>query len=225
MATARKPQNTFRIAWQSALAASLCLGLPAGLVFWLAILQHVKPNPIVEKLAFVLLQHAQSDLIGALIGAFLWGIFLSRISGYLNWWLLVAASMLGIYFGRRLFWIVYVWIHYDFSEVPPHISLAIHLVGQILSVTFFTGLTHGLLLRSWRAAITLTLATSLISVLAATVTYIILDQLGLHIGGGNFVMPKVAAVCTMVSAILGGMVLGVEFTRLARENLVGDSNR
>ena len=208
--------DTFRIAWQSALAASICLGLPAGLVFWLAILQHLKPLPIVEKFTFVLLQHERSDLIGALIGALLWGILLSRISGYPKWWSLVAASILGIYVGRRLFWIVYLWINYDFTGVPPHISLAIHMIGQILSVSFCTGLTHGLILRSWRATLTLAFATSLTAVLAAIVTYIALDRFGLRVGTGNFVMPKVTALCLMASAILGGMVLGVGFTKCYR---------
>src|SRR5215216_4678903 len=152
--TVRKPLNTFRIAWQSALAASICLGLPAGLVFWLVILQHLKPLPIVEKFTFILLQNERSDLIGALIGAFLWGILLSKISGYHKWWLLVAASTLGIYLGRRLFWTIYIWINYDFTGMPIPLSLAIHLIGQILSVTFFTGLAHGLLLRNRRATIT-----------------------------------------------------------------------
>jgi hypothetical protein len=212
IAAARKPMDTFRIAWQSALAASICLGLPAGFVFWLAIVQHAKPFPIVEKLTFLLFQNERSDMIGALIGACLWGILLSRISGHPQWWLLVTASMLGIYIGRRLFWIVYLWLNYDFSGMPVHLSFAIHLIGQILSVTFFTGLTHGLLLRNWRAMLTLAFVTSFVSVLMAILTYAALDQMGLRVGTGNFAMPKVTAICTMLAAMLGGMALGVGFT-------------
>jgi hypothetical protein len=212
IATLRQPMNTFRVAWQSALAASLCLGFPASLVFWLAILQHIKPLPIYQKFGMILLQYERSDVIVALVGAVIWGILLSRISGYDRWWFLIAASMLGIYLGRRLFWIIYAWINYDFTGMPIYISLAIHLIGQILSVTFCTGLMHGLILRNWRAVIILALATSLTAVLAAGVTYIALDQLGLRVGTGNFVMVRVTAVCLMVSAIIGGMVLGVGFT-------------
>ena len=49
----QRPLNYFRIAWQSALAASLCLGLPAGLVFWLIVLQRLQPFPYFCFLPFL----------------------------------------------------------------------------------------------------------------------------------------------------------------------------
>ena len=209
----QKPLAYFRIAWQSALAASICLGLPAGLIFWLFILQHIKPSPPVEKILTVLQDNPTAEIAGVLIGAFAWGILLSRISGYRPWWLLVAASMLSVYIGRRLFLIIYAWINYDFTGLPIHVVLAIHLTGLVLSVTLCTGLTHGLILRNWKATLVLALTVSFVSVLAAVMTFIILDQFGMRVGMGNAAMPKVTAICTMVSAITGGVVLGMGFSR------------
>jgi hypothetical protein len=213
----QKSLDYFRIAWQSALAGSICLGLPAGLMFWLFILQQIKPSHILEKLMTVLQAYAMAEIAGVLVGAFAWGILLSRISGYRTWWLLAVAGMLGLYLGRRLFWIIYVWINYDFTGLPIHVVLAIHLNGLILSVTFCTGLSHGLILRNWKAALTLALTTGLVSVLASVLTFIVLDQLGVRVGTGNAAMPKVAAICTMVTGITGGMALGVGFTRFLRQ--------
>jgi hypothetical protein len=206
-------QNTLRIAWQSALAAGLCLGLPAGLLFWLIMLQRLTPSLAVTKLITVLQDNGILEMIGVLIGAFAWGILLSRISSYRAWWQLAAASIFGVYFGRRFFWVIYAWINFDFTGLSNPMVLAIHLSGLVLSVTFCTGLAHGLILRNWKAALTLALSTSLVSVLAAVVTFIILDQFGIRVGTGNAAMPKVTAICTMLSAIMGGMVLGVGFTK------------
>ena len=217
----QKSFDYFRIAWQSALAASLCLGLPAGLLFWLLILQHLKPSGPVKILVTVLQDNGILEIIGVLIGAFAWGIILSRISGYRIWWWLVAASMLGVYLGRRLFWIIYGWHNIDFSGLPVHVVLAIHLSGLVLSVTFCTGLAHGLILRNWKAALTLASTTCLVSVSAGLVTFFILDQLGIRVGMGNAAMPKVTAICTMVSAIAGGMVLGVGFSWFVEKGRAG----
>ena len=121
--------------------------------------------------------------------------------------------MLGVYLGRQLFWRVYRWLNIDFSDLPIHITLAIHLVGLVLIITFCTGLTHGLLFRKWRPILTLAFSTSLVSVLAVLLTLVSLDQLGIRVGTGNAAMPKVTAICTMIAAITGGMTLGVLFSR------------
>lgn len=213
----KQPLDYFRIAWQSALAASLCLGLPAGFIFWVMILQRLKPLPVFERVLTLLQDYGRVEIIGLLIGAFAWGIVLTRISGYRPWWRLVLASMVGIYLGRRLFWIIYAWINFDFSELPVRVVLAIHLTLLILSVTFWTGLTYGLILHNWKAALTLALTTSLASLLSCVLIFILLDQFGLRVGAGNAAMPKVTAICTMVAGIIGGMVLGVGFCRFVRE--------
>jgi hypothetical protein len=127
-------------------------------------------------------------------------------------WRLVAASMLGAYVGRRLFWALYAWINYDFSHIPLRVDFAIHLLGLVLSVTFCTGLLYGLMLRSIKAITILSSMTSLGSVLATLAIYVILDQSGIRIGAGNGAMPKIAAICTMVAGISGGTILGVLFS-------------
>ena len=207
--------NYFRIAWQSALVASICLGLPAGLLFWLVILQHLQPSPSLQRFITTLENHETLGMIGVWIGALGWGILLGKISGYRAWWQLVAASLLGISIGRPLFWMVYAWLNIDFSGLPIWVVFTIHLSGLLLSVTFCTGLTHGLLLRNWRTALTLASTTALVSVLVAVATVILLDQLGLRVGTGNVAMPKVTAVSLMMAGITGGMVLVVGFSHFA----------
>lgn len=212
-----RPLNYVRVAWQSALAASLCLGLPAGLLFWLILLQRLKPTHLIERLVTFLQNNGILEIVGMLVGAFGWGILLSKISEYRPWWRLVVASMLGIYLGRRLFWIIYYWFNYDFSNMPIHVGFAIHLSGLVLSIAFCTGLAHGLILPNWKAALALALSTSLVSVLATIVTFIILDGLGIRVGTGNAAMPKVTAICTMIAGVSGGATLGIMFSRFVGE--------
>ena len=45
----QKPPNYFRIAWQSALAAALCLGLPAGLLLWLILFREIGHSVVIEQ--------------------------------------------------------------------------------------------------------------------------------------------------------------------------------
>jgi hypothetical protein len=209
--------NYLRVAWQSALAAIICLGLPAGLLFWLIILLRLKPFHPFESLVTVLQNNGILEIIGMLIGALVWGIILSKISGYRVWWRLGLASMLGVYVGQRLFWIVYYWFNYDFSNLPIHISFAIHLAGHVLSIAFCTGLVHGLILLNWKATLTLALSTSLVSTLATLVVFVVLDQWGIRVGTGNAAMPKVTAICTMIAGITGGIVLGSGFSWFVEE--------
>jgi len=214
---APKRGEFYRIAWQSALAASICLGLPAGLLFWLILLQRIMPSHPVERLVTFLQNNGVLEIIGTLFGAFGWGIILSQISGYRPWWRLAVASMLGVYVGRRLFWIIYYWFNYDFSNMPIHMGFLIHISGLILSITFCTGLAHGLALPNWKAAVTLASITAFASVLVTILTYFILDGLGIRVGTGNAAMPKVTAICTMMAGVIGGVTLGVMFSRFVGE--------
>ena len=207
----------YRIAWQSALAASLCLGLPAGLLFWLILLQRIVPSYPVERLVTFLQNNGILEIIGMLVGAFGWGILLSRISDYRKWWRLVVASMLGVFLGQRLFWIIYYWFNYDFSNMPMQVGFLIHISGLVLSITFCTGLAHGLILPNWKAALALASSTSLVSVVATLLIFIILDGLGIRVGTGNAAMPKVTAICTMVAGVVGGATLGIMFNRFVEE--------
>jgi hypothetical protein len=135
------PRNYLRIASQSALAAALCLGFPAGLLLWLIVLRQVK----------------HSAMVDGLIGA----------------------------------------------------------------VTLFIGLAYGLILRSVRAALVLGLATSLASVPVLLLTIFVFDWLGLRVGTGNLAMPNVTAVGMALSAIIGGMVLGVGFAAFHKSSSLG----
>ena len=103
--------------------------------------------------------------------------------------------------------------------VPPgraSLSFGLILSITILGVTISTGLLLGLALLNWKASLKLAASTTIASVVAALVTFIILDRLGIRVGSGNASMPKVAAASTMVAALAGGVVLGVVFTHYVR---------
>jgi len=87
----------------------------------------------------------------------------------------------------------------------------------VLCVTVSTSLLLGLALMNWKASLMLAANTGLVSVLAALLTLIIFDRLGIRVGSGNAAMPKAAAVSTMAAALAGGAILGVEFSRYVRE--------
>ena len=186
-------------------------------MFWLILLQRLKPSQPVERLVTFLQNNGIPEIIGMLIGAFGWGIILSKISDYHTWWQLVASAIFGVYVGQRLFWIIYYWLNYDFSNLPIHVGFLIHLSGLILSITFCTGLSHGMLLRNWKAAVTLASSTAFASVLSTVLAYLILDGLGIRVGTGNAAMPKVTAICTMVAGIFGGTTIGIMFSGFVGE--------
>src|SRR5689334_1925895 len=91
-----KPLNYFRIAWQSALAAGLCLGLPAGLLLWLILFQQVGNFAVIERLDDFLHANGLSSIYILVLGSIMWSYLLGHISGYRPWWWIVVASALGI---------------------------------------------------------------------------------------------------------------------------------
>jgi hypothetical protein len=212
-------QSNVNIASQSALAAGLCLGLPAGLFFWLIILQRWAPSPPIDRLVNFLQDYAVPPVILEMLGAFGWGLLLSKISGYRQWWRLSAATMVGVRVGD--FALYHGWLdQWVRGYAPPDISLHVRfglILGiTILCVTLSTGLLLGLALMNWKASLMLATSTGLASVLAALVTLIILDGFGIHVGSGNAAMPKVVAAGTMMAALAGGATLGVVFSRYVR---------
>jgi hypothetical protein len=217
----QKHPNYFHIAWQSGLAALLCLGLPAGLLFWLIVFQETGNLVFLSRMIALLQDYGTLEIALYFLGAWLWGILLARISGYRPGWQVAVATLLGTYVGR---WSPLThldgWAQGHMSGAPVHVVFAIFLSGFIFSVTACIGLVYGLLLRSWKAALTLPLTTSLLSVLATVLTIILLDQWGIRVGTAIVAMPKVAAVCTLVSAVIGGVVLGVEFSWFVQKNKV-----
>ena len=211
----RSYQSNLKIALQSAFAAGLCLGLPAGLFFWLIILQRWAPSTRMDRLVHFLQDYALPPVLLEMLGAFAWGVLLSKISGYRRWWWLSIATMAGVRLGD--FALYHGWLD---PLVPPNLSLQMSfrviLAINVLSVTLSTGLLLGVALMNWKASLMLAASTGLAAVLAALLTLMILDGLGIRVGGGNAAMPRVTAAATMAAALAGGTVLGVLFSRYVR---------
>lgn len=203
----------FRIALQSGLAAILCLGLPAGLMFWLIFFQQTGNSAILSRMIDLLQYYGMLEIALYFLGAWMWGILLARISGYRPGWQLGAATLLGACIGR---WSPLThmerWAQGHIPGAPVHVVFAIFLSGFIFSVTACIGLMYGLILRNWKAAITLAFTTGISTVLITLLMIFLMDQWGIRVGMGNAAMPKVTAVCTLVSALIGGIVLGVGFS-------------
>ena len=203
----------FRIAWQSALAAGFCLGLPAGLLLWLILLDRAGYFTVLKPLIDVLNAHGLYSIYILVISSMMWSYLLGRISKYRPWRRIVFASALGI---------LAAWfsplsnidgILYDYRpDLPIYLNYAASMVGLIGSVTLFVGLAYGLILKSVKAALTLGLTTSLVSVLTLLLTIFIFDRLGIRVGTGNLAMLKVTAVDLVTSALAGGAVLGMGFS-------------
>ena len=210
--------NIFRTAWQSALAAALSLGLPAGLSLWLILFQQIYKSTVVESLSDFLQDHGLYRIYIVALSSILWSYMLGRISGYRPWWRIGTASASAI---------LAAWfsplanvdgILYEFQpSLPIHLNYAGAMVGLIGGVTLFVGLAYGIILRSTKAALTMALTTSLVSVLTLLLTIIMFDQFGIRVGTGNFAMSKVTVAGLLTSSITGGMVLGVEFSQFVRE--------
>src|SRR5258705_11371595 len=91
-----KHLNYFRIAWQSALAAGLCLGLPAGLLLWLILFQKISHSVFVKPLIDFLHANGLYSIFIVVVSSTVWSYLLARISGYRPWWRIGVASALGI---------------------------------------------------------------------------------------------------------------------------------
>jgi len=218
---ARKSPSYFHIAWQSGLAALLCLGLPAGLMFWLIFFQQAGNSALLSRMIDLLQYYGMIEIALYFLGAWTWGILLARISGYRPGWQVAVVTLLGAYVGR---WSPLThldrWAQGHMPGAPVHVVFAIFLSGYIFSVTACIGLAYGLTLRNWKAALTLALSTSLLSVLGTVLMIILLDRWGIRVGTGDAAMPKVTAVCTMVSALIGGVSLGVGFSWFVQKSKV-----
>ncbi len=215
--TTPKPQRFpryFRIAWQSAFAAAVFLGLPAGLLLWLILFQDGNSSSSIKPFIELLQVNGLNKIFVLVIWSLGWSYLLGRISGYRSWWRIGLATMLGIIIG----WFSPLsnldgW----FGEIfPIHALYTLFMCGLVLSVTSCVGMAYGLVLRSAKAALTLATTTSLASVFTVLLTVGLFDQFGIRVGGTvHLAMSKVTAVSLMTSAITGGMVLGVGFSRFA----------
>ena len=231
-----RPFNYLRIAWQSALAAGTCLGLPIALMFWVLVLSKLAPSrsiniflyllqdtwyPLandhqpstpVHDFLMALQMHVTPPVIVLFLGILGWGLLLSRISGYRQWWWIATATTVGVFVGE----VPIDWLdgrlQQPFYGWPVYQRFELFLTLSVLCVAMSTGLALGLTVGSWRASLLLALGSGLASVIAVILTNLLLDMLGIRVGGGNIAMPKVTAVGTMAAAIAGGTVLGVVFT-------------
>src|SRR6266508_1912164 len=232
------PFNYRRVVWQSALAAGLCLGLPIVLMFWMVILANVAPSPSMNNVLslfqntwypfaneqqpsspvhdfLMMLQiYVTPGSIALSLGILGWALLFSRISGYRQWWWILAAGLAGVIIGQAPI----DWLDGWIQQAPPlygwpvHVRFAVFLGLRVLCVAIATGLALGLVLRNGKASLILSAASGLASVIAVIAADLILERVGLRVGHGNLDMPKLTAVGTMAAAIAGGTVLGVLFT-------------
>jgi hypothetical protein len=208
--------NYFRVAWQSALAAALCLGLPAGLLLWLILFQQTIHSVVVDQSIKFLQANGLISIFVLAICSLMWSFLLARISGYRPWWKIGFATAFGIFIGWFSPLSNLDGVFAD--QFPIHTLYAIAMCGIVSSATLSVGFAYGLILRNMRAALTLALTTSLVSALTLLLTIIFFDQFGIRVGGTiHLAMPKVTVSGLLTSAITGGMALGVGFTRFVRK--------
>ena len=205
-----QPLNYPRVALQSALAAALFLGFPAGLLLWLILFREATQTESLDPFVKFLQDNGLNKIIVLTLCSFGWSFSLGRISGYRAWWKIGLATALGIV----LAWFsplsnVDSWFA---DRMPTLLLYPAAMCGIIFSVTFCVGLAYGILLRNLKAALMIAFTTSLISTLALLLTIIIFDQFGIYVGSAvPFAMSKVTTVSLMTSALAGGAVLGVGF--------------
>jgi hypothetical protein len=206
----------FRVGWQCALAAGVCLGLPAGLVLWLILLQHILHSSVIGRLVTLLQLNGLISIFLLALSSLLWSFFLARISGYRPWWKIGLATVVAILVG---------WFsplsNLDgvFAErLPMHQLYAVAMCGIIGAATLCVGLAYGLLLRNLKAGILMALTTGVIAILTLLLTVALFDQFGIRVGMGNFAMSKVTVAGLLTSAIAGGAVLGIGFSRAVHSN-------
>jgi hypothetical protein len=212
-------KSDLKIAVQSALAAAFCLGLPAGSFFWLLIVQRWMPSTSIDVLVNFIRDNLAPPVLFEMLGAFGWGIFLSKISGYRQWWWLSATTMAGVWVGDFALYHGFLepWVQgHAPVALPLNLLFWLILSINVLCVTVSTSLLLGLALMNWKASLMLAASTGLASVVAALVTLIILDGLGMRVGSGHLSMPKLTAASTMIASLAGGTVLGVVFARYVR---------
>lgn len=208
----RSSFNSLRIAWQSALAAAFCLGLPAGLLLWLVLIERTYPSPLVNQVLTLLQSHGLNQIFVLAACSLMWSFLLARISGYRPWWKIGIATVLGIFVG----WFsplsnMDAWFN---EGTPVHIVYAVAMSGIVAATTLCVGLFYGFVLSNLKAALIMAFGTTLGSVLALLLTIIVFDQFGIRVGGTvPFAMSKVTVTSLLVAAITGGMTLGVSFSR------------
>jgi hypothetical protein len=211
----KSSSNYFRIALQSGLAAGISLGLPAGLLFWLILLQKTNNSAIAEQAIAFFRANGLNQIFVLVLFSLLWSFFLGRISGYRPRWHIGLATALGIIAG---------WFS-PLSNLDGLLSdsLTVHrlytiaISGIIASVTICVGLAYGLILRNIKAALSMALGTSFVSVIVFLITVMLFEQSSIYVGITPFAMSRITATGMLTSAIAGGMMLGVLFRRFIKK--------
>src|SRR5687768_4357854 len=127
-----------KTAVQSALAATLCLGLSSGLFFWLITVQRLAPSRQLDRLVTFFSNYAVPPVILEMIGAFAWGLLLSKISGYRKWWWLSIATMMGVRIGNFTLYngLLSEWVLSQIAtDASMHVRFGIILGIAVLCVT------------------------------------------------------------------------------------------
>jgi len=208
----RRPLNYFRVAWQSALAAALCLGLPAGLLLWLILLQQFTHSTIVDRSVTFLQAHGLVSIFVLAACSLMWGYLLARISSYRPWWKIGFATALGIITGWFSPLSNLDGVFADRLPIPTLYAVA--MCGIVGGATLCVGLAYGFLLRNLKAALAMAFTTSLVSILTFALTIALFDQIGIRVGGTvHLAMSKVTVTGLLTSALMGGMTLGIGFTK------------
>jgi len=211
-----KARNSFwqdvTIACQSGLSAVLCLGFPAGIVFWLVLLKNSTTSVLTTNLLTLFTDYVGPGRLIMLIGTITWGFSLGRISGYRQWGWLAMAVTAGVFIGQYPILIGRLDLIIQRFEFPVHIRFGIVFAGAVLSVMLCTGIALGLVLLNWKAAFVLAVSSGFGSVLGAMAVFVVMDQYGIRVGSGNLAMVKVTAAGIMTAATLSGGIIGVVFS-------------
>src|ERR1044072_9075303 len=147
----QKRPNYFRIAWQCALAAAFCLGLPAGLLLWLILFQQIIHFPVIDRTVTLLQANGLISIFVLAVCSLMWSFLLAKISGYHSWGKIGLATVLGI---------LVAWfsplsnldgVFADRFPIPTLYTAA--MCGLVGGVTTCVGLAYGIILRSIKAAL------------------------------------------------------------------------
>jgi hypothetical protein len=217
----RQKHNSFRqdviLAGQCGLSAGFCLGFPAGIIFWLVLLNNSISFAPVTALIDLFVNNIEPGWLIMLFGTVLWGILLSRIVGYRRWYLLASAVTVGVFAGQLPMLDGKLDSMLQRFAFPVHVRFGFVLGIAVFSVMICTGLAMGLVLRSWKAALRLAGSSGFLSALGSIAVFLIMDRIGIRVGSGNYAMLKVTSVGIMTAAIIGGAVLGVVFGKYIRK--------
>ena len=197
--------NYAQVALRSALAATVCLGLPSGVTFWRVILLRMWPNDV-GSIAASILPDERSGLWAPLFvgGAALWGIALSRITHERRMWRMALACALAVFAGTSFAFSLIV----EAYGLPPHLHFAFIFLAAGIANGVAMSVALGIVLRSWRLVLTLALGVGLVITLTILGVVLVLDVFGLRVGTGNLAMPTVAAWGTLAASLASGAMMG-----------------